>query len=528
MAAALSVVPGLGQLYNGQSARGLLFMDVAAVNFVMLWLILFTEPVVRTISAFSTEFHVRPNEELLHALNQMHVGTPVSSAVLLLIFGFVFYAARDAYDSAKKKRLQAIYPDHAIQMPEAASGSYLLHLSMIVTCALLALFFILPPPPRTQVTDIEFIETNRQLERPKHATKVSDHSAKATAEHDPNRRVAVARSESKPASHTAQPQKAVAETHVAHPVQPKVATPPAAVAAPPRQVPTTPVAPTVPAFHPHLVNVTRPAVAPALPPATVHTNVAPQPMPQPLNTARTSMPALPLPQPMAHGSSQSVQPMPTAQPLLAMAGPGHSPAPHASATTGNTAAAQPTAPGPVHATKPGSGTLQPQPAATHGPIGPASPATDPGPVPTRFGQDRPGHNGSPLATTPSVGNSIAQRPNSDTASRDHGDGPAVTEVEFGPYMALLQRRIKSHWFPPRVPTSKQVKVMFKISRSGELSGLKVARSSGLAEADQGALKAVEEAAPFPHLPAGADSTVDIEFTFDYNVFGTGQSHMRMF
>ncbi len=40
-AAALSVVPGLGQLYNGDSTKGFLFIDVAFVNFLVLCLILF-------------------------------------------------------------------------------------------------------------------------------------------------------------------------------------------------------------------------------------------------------------------------------------------------------------------------------------------------------------------------------------------------------------------------------------------------------------------------------------------------------
>jgi TonB family protein len=94
-------------------------------------------------------------------------------------------------------------------------------------------------------------------------------------------------------------------------------------------------------------------------------------------------------------------------------------------------------------------------------------------------------------------------------------------VDFGAYMALLQRRIKSRWTPPRVPDSKRVQLIFKISPTGELLDLNLARSCGIAESDQAAMKAVREAAPFPHLPAGADEAVDIEFTFDYNVFNGG-------
>ena len=85
-------------------------------------------------------------------------------------------------------------------------------------------------------------------------------------------------------------------------------------------------------------------------------------------------------------------------------------------------------------------------------------------------------------------------------------------------MADLQRRIKRAWYPPQEGVTKQVKVMFKIHTNGELSNLRITRSSLSSLADQAALSAIEKAAPFNHLPAHAPDNVDIEFTFDYNVF----------
>src|SRR5262249_7067169 len=98
---------------------------------------------------------------------------------------------------------------------------------------------------------------------------------------------------------------------------------------------------------------------------------------------------------------------------------------------------------------------------------------------------------------------------------------AQADVDFGPYMADLQRRIKRAWFPPKGTESRRVMVVFKVHRGGELSHLRLERSAGIAIADQAALKAVENAAPFRPLPAGAPDDVDIQFTFDYNVFGGG-------
>jgi TonB family protein len=522
MAAALSVVPGLGQLYNGQSARGFLFFDVALVNFVILWLMLFTEPIVRALSAFSTEFHIKPNQELLHALNQLHIGTPVSSAVLLLILGFVGYAARDAYDQAKSKRLQAIYPDHTIEMPEATSGSYLLHLSMILTCAVLALFFILPPPPRTQVTDIEFIETTQQTKPPENTTKRSNHSSNTDARRDPTRPAAMAHAAAQAASHAATQPRQTAQAHPAqaHPETRQVQT--ARTAAPPANQPAQAKQSTAadsppPAFHPRLVNTLKPLASPVVPAAQAPTHAVSAPVPMPIATAKSldGTAALPLPQPLAHGPSGMVQPMPSAQPLLAMAGTGHTPLPHMGATSGNTNSAQPAAPGPVHSIGKSGTSPEPQPAMTHGPVGPGSEKGQPGPTPARFAPSVAGPGG--LVGTPIL-------PRGD--GRTDGPGKARIDVDFGPYMAMLQHRIKMHWIPPKYPTSNHVQVRFKVSRSGELSELKLVRSSGQAEADRFALRAIEEAAPFPHLPEGADENVDIEFTFDYNVFGTGNSFHR--
>lgn len=88
-------------------------------------------------------------------------------------------------------------------------------------------------------------------------------------------------------------------------------------------------------------------------------------------------------------------------------------------------------------------------------------------------------------------------------------------------MADLQRRIKRNWFPPKEDRSKRVKVIFSIADNGALANLRLEQSSGSAIADQAALTAVRRAAPFANLPQGAPASVDVSFTFDYNVFQGG-------
>jgi TonB family protein len=91
------------------------------------------------------------------------------------------------------------------------------------------------------------------------------------------------------------------------------------------------------------------------------------------------------------------------------------------------------------------------------------------------------------------------------------------DVDFGPYMADLQRRIKSHWNPPKHLSSKRVKVQFKVYRSGKLENLRVSTSSGDSTADDAAMAAVRKTGDVAPLPDGSPPDVDIEFTFDYAV-----------
>ena len=96
----------------------------------------------------------------------------------------------------------------------------------------------------------------------------------------------------------------------------------------------------------------------------------------------------------------------------------------------------------------------------------------------------------------------------------------MEEPDFGPYMRELQRRIIMNWDPPKGNESKRVVLLFKIAKDGRLLSCSVFKSSGLQKADSAALNAVKLAAPFRPLPPEyKKSSIDVQFTFDYNVFG---------
>lgn len=96
---------------------------------------------------------------------------------------------------------------------------------------------------------------------------------------------------------------------------------------------------------------------------------------------------------------------------------------------------------------------------------------------------------------------------------------AIKEPDFGPYMRDLQQRIKRNWEPPKGEESRRVVILFTIARDGRLLSKRITKSSGHAAADKAAMSAVELSAPFKPLPVDyKESSVDIQFTFDYNVF----------
>jgi TonB family protein len=143
------------------------------------------------------------------------------------------------------------------------------------------------------------------------------------------------------------------------------------------------------------------------------------------------------------------------------------------------------------------------------------------PVPTRAQYSRDSEKGSllPLVrSTPRLDSSNYSNP----PPNEHAAGPAEITTGEDPnwpvYMADLQRRIKRAWFPPRRQENRKVVIIFKIHRNGELHDLHLSKSSGFALADQQAIAAIENAAPFRELPQGAQDDVDIQFEFDYNVF----------
>ncbi len=97
---------------------------------------------------------------------------------------------------------------------------------------------------------------------------------------------------------------------------------------------------------------------------------------------------------------------------------------------------------------------------------------------------------------------------------------AIKQPNWGPYMRDLEARIKRNWNPPKGDQSKRVVLLFKIGRDGRLLSIQTIKSSGQPLSDAAARAAVELTAPFKPLPPEyKGNSIEIDFTFDYNVLG---------
>lgn len=98
---------------------------------------------------------------------------------------------------------------------------------------------------------------------------------------------------------------------------------------------------------------------------------------------------------------------------------------------------------------------------------------------------------------------------------------ATTEpnVDFGPYMRDMQKNIKLNWEPQKLGYSTHTTVLYSIKKDGTLKNVSVLKSSGDKKTDAAAIKAVKKT-KFKPLPTGFDKdSIDVQFTFDYNVYG---------
>ncbi|WP_414404423.1 energy transducer TonB [Synechococcus sp. H70.2] len=317
---------------------------------------------------------------------------------------------------------------------------------------------------------IEFILLEPEdLEPPEEAELVSEVDSR-----DGGKRVEAPPSQGSPPQSQAAPQQ-------------KAPPPPPPQPQPPRPQPPAPVPPPAPAEVALATPRPTPPPTPTAPPAPPRPAATPTAAPPPPTPAPRSTPTqTPPPVAAASPAPPAPTPPPTAEPL----------AMRPSERASDLSQLQPAAPAPQPEVLLAE---RPSDASQLGPPLSASAASE--------GAGIQGQGASGLA------NPTQSAPNPPNVA-------ARANVDWGPWLAALQRKVEQNWIPGQTGTSRRTVVIFTVGRGGELQSIRLARTSGSQQTDDAALTAIQRAAPFLPLPEAYEgNSVTINFTFDINVLG---------
>ncbi len=92
----------------------------------------------------------------------------------------------------------------------------------------------------------------------------------------------------------------------------------------------------------------------------------------------------------------------------------------------------------------------------------------------------------------------------------------LSSMNYVLFMDKLHQKVKPFWLP-KTNSGKSGSVIFSLNRRGDVSDLKIARSSSDNGFDKDMLATINLAVPLPSLPVGAPQTVQMEFTFNQDV-----------
>lgn len=165
-------------------------------------------------------------------------------------------------------------------------------------------------------------------------------------------------------------------------------------------------------------------------------------------------------------------------------------------------------------TEPRSPAIRSTPEATPSPD--ATPSPEAAPTPAQTGVE----NGDKSSQTDQAfeGQGLDGAPSADREAPGKPSVDAVADQALGGYVNRVNQQINEHWDQVQLDISRQVIVRFAVDASGQLLSAEVAQSSGLANADEGAIAAVKAAAPFPPFPPEIqDTSIVVNMKFGYKL-----------
>ena len=89
------------------------------------------------------------------------------------------------------------------------------------------------------------------------------------------------------------------------------------------------------------------------------------------------------------------------------------------------------------------------------------------------------------------------------------------------YVAAMRNRVSANWLmttvSPSIVTAPRTYLTFEIMRDGTVNDVQITQSSGVAEVDRSALRAILASNPLPPLPADyRGGSVNVQFYFDFH------------
>jgi TonB family protein len=85
----------------------------------------------------------------------------------------------------------------------------------------------------------------------------------------------------------------------------------------------------------------------------------------------------------------------------------------------------------------------------------------------------------------------------------------------------MRNRVSANWLmtavSPSILTAPRTYLTFEIMRDGTVSSVQITQSSGIAEVDRSALRAILASNPLPPLPSDyRGGSVNVQFYFDFH------------
>jgi TonB family protein len=156
LSAVLSVVPGCGQLYNGDRRKGILFLTATVLSLIPLVVCIFNQSHYRSAIAIMNSFHLRVDTRILNSLQHIGSSSPQFFVLLGLFTAFVAFSMLDAYKRADSLNRAQYVPSFNLETSEATSGSFIAHSMLVAICFVYCIAFCAPLRQIPQTVDIEF------------------------------------------------------------------------------------------------------------------------------------------------------------------------------------------------------------------------------------------------------------------------------------------------------------------------------------------------------------------------------------